>query len=54
MSHGEEAASSLMKSWPNTQKSLEELNLKKKDFSKKSQQLEKCGVDIKRREMTMS
>jgi hypothetical protein len=36
MSHGEEAASSLMKSWPNTQKSLEELNLENKDFSKKS------------------
>lgn len=30
MSHGKEVASSLMKSWPNTQKSLEELNFKKK------------------------
>jgi hypothetical protein len=34
MSHGEEAASSLMKSWPNTQKSLEELNFKKKRLFK--------------------
>jgi hypothetical protein len=36
MSHGKEVASSLMKSWPNTQKSLEELNLKKKTFQRKA------------------
>jgi hypothetical protein len=36
MSHGEEAASSLMKSLPNTQKSLEELNLEKKIFQRKA------------------